>query len=268
MNEFTQFLIQYGYILLFLWIFLDQAGLPLPSIPVLLAAGALCGNNQLDFWLVVTVSIAASVPVDYLWYYLGRTRGGKVLTVLCSISLEPDYCVRNTATYFDRFGQFSLLIAKFIPGLQTIAPPMAGFTNMSLGRFLILDVLGAAFWSGTIVLLGSIFHQQLEAVAVKFAELGGLAVTVLILVFGLYLTVKIAQRQLFLRTLRTRRMDPSEVYEKLNSDSGVHIIDLRHRVDFDAMPVTLPSATRIPMEYIDEHYESIPRDKDIILYCS
>jgi membrane protein DedA with SNARE-associated domain len=268
MNEFMQFLIQYGYVLLFLWILLDQAGLPLPSIPVLLAAGALCGNNQLDFWLVVSVSIAASVPVDYMWYYMGRARGGKVLTLLCSISLEPDYCVRNTAEYFDRFGQFSLLIAKFIPGLQTIAPPMAGFTKMPISRFLILDILGAAFWSGSVVLLGLIFHQQLEVVALQFAELGGWAVAILLLGFGIYLTVKIVQRQLFLRTLRTRRMGPTEAYEMLNSDTGAHIIDLRHRLDVDAMPVTLPSATRIPMEFIDDHYEKIPKDKDIILYCS
>ncbi len=139
---------------------------------------------------------------------------------------------------------------------------------MSVSRFVILDILGAAFWSGSVVLLGSIFHQQLEVIALQFAELGGLAVAVLLLGFGLYLTVKIVQRQLFLRTLRTRRMKPSEVLEKLNSESGAHIIDLRHRLDVDAMPVTLPSATRIPMEFIDDHYESIPKDKDIILYCS
>jgi hypothetical protein len=176
--------------------------------------------------------------------------------------------VRNTAVYFDRFGQFSLLIAKFIPGLQTIAPPMAGFTNMSVGRFVVLDILGAVLWSGSILLLGSVFHQQLETVALRFAELGGWAVTILLLGFGLYLAVKITQRQLFLRTLRTRRLDPREAHEKLTSDQGVHVIDLRHRVDVDAMPVALPSANRIPMEFIDEHYESIPRDKDIILYCS
>jgi len=123
------FLIEYGYLLLFLVIFLDQIGLPLPSLPVILAAGALAGSGEMNVWLVVLVTFLACVPADFCWYQLGRTRGGKVLTLLCSISLEPDYCVRRTELSFEKLGPFSLVIAKFVPGLQTIAPPMAGLTN-------------------------------------------------------------------------------------------------------------------------------------------
>jgi len=268
MNEFLNFLVQYGYILLFFWVLLDQAGLPLPSVPVLLAAGALTGSHQLNFWWVICVAVVASVPIDYIWYYLGRTRGGKVLNLICSISFEPDYCVRDTEAYFARFGQFSLLIAKFVPGLQTLAPPMSGFIKMSAARFFLLDTMGAIIWAGSIVWLGAMFHNQLEEVAVKFAELGGWAVTLLLAILALYVVVKFTQRQLFLRSLRMRRMEPAEVHDRLRSESGIHIIDLRHSMDVSATPYTLPTASLIPMEYIDEHVEKIPKDRDIVLYCS
>jgi membrane protein DedA with SNARE-associated domain len=268
MNEYIQFLTQYGYLLIFAWVLLDQAGLPLPTIPILLAAGALCGNGQLDPWLTVAVAVSATVPPDFIWFRMGRTRGGKVLTLLCSISLEPDSCVRQAETSFDRFGRLSLVIAKFFPGLQTIAPPVAGLMQMSSWQFLVLNTLGALLWSGSYVLIGVLFHAELEAVVTRFSALGNVALVILVCMVALFFGVKIIQRQLFLRTLRMRRLSPDEVRDRLDSGDGIHIIDLRHRYDVAAIPYKLPSADRIPMERIDEYYERIPKDKDIVLYCS
>jgi len=268
MNEFMQFLIEYGYLVVFVWVALDQAGLPLPAVPLLLAAGALAGVGKLSLILIIVVTIAAAVPIDLFWYWLGRIRGGKVLNLLCSISLEPDYCVRNTEQTFDRLGTFSLLIAKFVPGMQTLAPPMAGMTNMKLGLFLMLDTLGTLLWTLTFAGAGFWFHTELEYVAGRFFELGALAGYILFGALLLYVGGKFVQRQIFLRSLRMRRLKPSEVNELLNSDKDVHVMDLRHNFDFEAQPHLVPTAVRVPMESIERHLDSIPRDSDIIVYCN
>ena len=262
------FLLEYGYIVLFVLIFLDQVGLPLPSIPVILGAGALAGTGDMNIYLVVSITVIACVPADFLWYYLGRTRGGKVLTILCSISLEPDYCVKRTEMSFEKLGSLSLVVAKFVPGLQTIAPPVAGLTQMSVMRFLSLDLLGATIWAVVVAAVGFWFADELTSMATRFAELGGLALVIVLVLLVGFVAIKVTQRQLFLSSLRTRMMQPREVSEKLNASEPPYIIDLRHRLDFNALPYVIPSAVRIPMEYIDDHYEHIPQDRDIVLYCS
>jgi membrane protein DedA with SNARE-associated domain/rhodanese-related sulfurtransferase len=263
-----QFLLEYGYLLLFALIFLDQVGFPLPSIPVVLAAGALAGTGEMNFTLVVIITVLACVPADLAWFYLGRTRGGKVLNLLCSISLEPDYCVNKTEASFERFGSYTLAVAKFVPGLATIAPPMAGLTGMFITRFLVLDTIGATFWAALLAYIGFFFSNQLVEVATRFAELGGVAAAIVIGLFVVFLAVKIWQRQLFLRTLRMRQLHPREVNAKLELGETVYIIDLRHRLDFNALPFKVPGAVRVPMEDIDQYHEAIPRDQDIVLYCS
>ena len=263
-----QFLIEYGYLLLFVLIFLDQLGFPLPSIPIVLAAGALAGLGEMNFSLVVIITVLACVPADFAWYYLGRIRGGKVLNLLCTISLEPDYCVHRTEMSFERFGAYSLVVAKFVPGLTTIAPPMAGLTGMPVPRFLVLNTIGATIWAGFFAYVGFLFSDQLVDVARRFAELGGLAVVTLIALFAAFIAVKFWQRQLFLRTLRTRQLHPREVHDKLQSGETMHVIDLRHRHDFNALPHKVPGALRVPMEDIEKHHGAIPRDRDIVVYCS
>ena len=268
MAEFLDFLVSYGYLVIFIWVLLDQAGLPLPAMPLMLAAGVLVGGGQLSLWLVLLAALVASVPIDFFWYALGKARGGKVLNLLCTISLEPDYCVRNTEATFDKLGPFSLIVAKFVPGLQTLAPPMAGLTGMSVRRFLLLDTTGTLLWSGTFVLFGMAFHDQLETAAAAIGEFGFWAGFVLAAIVALYIGSKFVQRQLFLRTLKMRRLAPEEVYEMLEHDKGTHVIDLRHSYDFDLLPETIPSAVRVPMEAIDRHAHRIPKDSDVILYCS
>ncbi|MEO2173147.1 MAG: VTT domain-containing protein [bacterium] len=208
------------------------------------------------------------MPADFLWYHLGRTRGGKVLTILCSISLEPDYCVKRTEMSFEKLGSLSLVVAKFVPGLQTIAPPVAGLTHMPAVKFLTLDLLGATIWAVVVAAIGFLFADELTAMATTFAELGGMALVIVLVLLAALITIKITQRQLFLSSLRTRMMQPREVVEKLKAGQPVYIIDLRHRLDFNALPYAIPNAVRIPMEHIDDHYEHMPKDQDIVLYCS
>lgn len=268
MNEFMQFLIQYGYLVVFIWVLLDQAGLPLPAAPLLLAAGALAGIGELSFFLIILTTLFASVPMDLFWYWLGRARGGKVLNLLCSIALEPDYCVRNTEQTFYKFGSFSLLIAKFVPGMQTLAPPLAGMIKMNIGLFLLMDALGSLIYALVFTSAGFLFHNELEIIARNFSELGMLAGYILLAALTMYIGGKFVQRRLFLRSLRMRRLHPPEVNDLLGSDRVIHIIDLRHDYDYKLQPLMVPTAIRVPMETIDLHHDRIPKDSDIILYCS
>jgi len=191
-----------------------------------------------------------------------------VLILLCSISLEPDFCVRNTEQTFGRLGVFSLLVAKFVPGMATLAPPMAGMTKMNVGLFLLLDSLGTLIWVSLLAGVGNWFHAELELVAQRFAELGALATYLFLTVVTLFFGNKLIQRRIFLRSLRMRGLEPAEVSELLNSNQDLHVIDLRHEHDFAAHPKMVPTAVRVPMESIERHLDQIPKESDIVIYCS
>src|SRR5215470_3133739 len=160
MSQTSQFLIRHGLPLVFAAVFVEQMGLPLPALPWLLAAGALSaiGKFNLAFGLLATV--VACLVADTLWFYLGRYRGNQVLGLLCRISLEPDSCVRRTQNVFTKYGLKGLVVAKFLPGLSTVAPPLAGMSKTGFGRFLFFDGLGALLYGGCFVLLGYFFSKQ------------------------------------------------------------------------------------------------------------
>jgi len=143
MEEIISFLLRHGYWVVFAFVLAEQIGLPLPATPVLLAMGALAGLGRLSFLHAFALSVVASLIGDCLWYWLGRKRGYSVLNLLCRIALEPDSCVRRTENVFSRFGAGALLFAKFVPGLSTAAPPLAGLFRMPLWRFLLSDTAGA-----------------------------------------------------------------------------------------------------------------------------
>lgn len=267
-SETIEFLIRHGYTVVFAWVFFEQVGLPLPAIPVLLAAGALAGAGKLSLALVLTLSVLASVVSDMIWYEIGRRRGGKVLNLLCRISLEPDSCVRRTEATFSRHGAKSLLVAKFVPGLNTAAPPLAGVFHMRLSRFLLFDGLGALAWAGGFIGLGYLFSDQLERVADRATELGGWLLVLALAGLGGYISWKYIQRQRFLRQLRVARITPDELRAKLDAGENVVIVDLRHSVDFEAEPMVIPGAQHLDAEEIEQHHDAIPRDRDVVLYCS
>jgi membrane protein DedA with SNARE-associated domain len=268
MQETLRFLADHGYLVLFVFVLLEQTGVPLPAIPALLGVGALVGMGQMVASVAVVVATAASILADLLWYRIGRSRGGRVLHLLCRISLEPDSCVRVTQNSFERWGARSLLIAKFVPGLNTIAPPMAGINGMPLSRFLLFDGLGALLYIGTFILLGWIWSDQLEAVAESIATLGSRVPLVIGAALAAWVLAKFVRRRLFLRQLRIARITPEELKERMDQGDLVVVVDLRHASDFDATRVSIPGAIRIAVEDIDSGHERIPRDREIILFCT
>jgi len=151
MHRTLEFLIKHGYVVLLAWVFAEQLGLPVPSLPLMLAAGALAGAGRLSFWGSLALVAIASVFADSVWYLLGKIKGIRILQFLCKISLEPDSCVRRTEGVFAKQGARSLLFAKFIPGLSTVAPPLAGNFHMRARKFLLFDGLGSVVWGFSIL---------------------------------------------------------------------------------------------------------------------
>jgi membrane protein DedA with SNARE-associated domain len=268
LKEVLEFLIEHGYSLLFAWVLLEQMGLPIPAIPLLLAAGALAGSGKMDLALAVSLALIAVVLADLFWYSLGRYRGGRILKLLCRISLEPDSCVRRTENLFIRHGARSLLVAKFVPGLNTAAPSLAGIFRMPLRRFMIFDSLGGFFWVATFTGLGFIFSDQLEDIAAHSLRWGGWLVVVLAGSLAAYILWKYIQRRRFLRRLRIARISPKELMDKLTAGDEVSIVDLRQPIDVVAFPQMIPGALRMALEEIEDRHGEIPRDRDVILYCS
>ena len=268
LKEAGDFLIRHGYTLLFGWVLVEQMGLPIPAIPLLLAAGALVGSGKMDLTLAVGLALIAVILADLFWYSLGRYRGGRILKLLCRISLEPDSCVRRTENLFVRHGARSLLVAKFVPGLNTAAPALAGIFRMPGRRFMVFDFLGGFFWVATFTGLGFIFSDQLEQVAAHLLRWGGWLVVVLAGSLAAYILWKYVQRRRFLHRLRIARISPKELMEKLTAGDDISIVDLRQPIDIEAFPQMIPGALRIAMEEIEERHSEIPRDRDVVLYCS
>ena len=268
MADTLQFLVKHGYVVLFVSVLAQQLGLPLPSTPFIIAAGALAHSGQLSFTAVLVIACSAALIADLVWFEIGRRRGARVLQFLCRISLEPDYCVRRTENSFARHGAQTLVIGKLVPGVSVLATPMAGVYGFSRGRFIFFDGLGILLWIGTFELLGYLFSDQLEDVVAYASRFGGLLV--LLVAGGLvgYVAWKYLQRRRFLRSLRVARITPEQLKEQLDSGADLVIVDLRHAMEDETEPRTLPGAMRLPAEKLEERGEELPRGKTLVLYCS
>ena len=268
MNEVVEFLVRYGGVVLFVAVLAEQAGLPIPAIPVLLAAGALAGAGKMNLAVALGLGVVACLIGDFIWYYLGRHRGRHVLNLLCRISLEPDSCVRRTETFFVRHGTRSLILAKFIPGLSTITPALAGLFRVSEGRFLFYNGSGAFLWTAAFILPGYLFSDQLERIAAQAERLGASLVVLLVGVLAAYIAYKYIHRQWLLRELRIARITADELKRMMDAGDEVMVVDLRQPLDVQADPYTIPGALRMAAEELEQRHHEIPRDRDVILYCA
>jgi membrane protein DedA with SNARE-associated domain len=268
MHRTLEFLLHHGYVVLLAWVFTEQVGLPIPSMPLLLAAGALAGTGRMSFFASLFYAVFAAVTADTIWYQLGRRKGIKVLQFLCKISLEPDSCVRRTEGVFAKQGARSLLLAKFVPGLGTVAPPLAGIFHMHARRFLLFDGLGSLLWAGTFLGLGYVFSGQIERIAEHLAALGGWLLVLFLGALASYITYKFVARQRFLRELRIARISVDELKEKIDAGEELVVVDLRHSMDFEADPETIPGAFRMDAKELEENNDRLPRDREVVLYCT
>lgn len=261
-------LTSYGYLLLFAWVLIEQLGVPLPATPVLLAAGALTAEGQFSFAVAALASLLAALIADTAWYYIGRRYGHFVLRTLCKLSMEPTVCVRQTQNSFGSGRAFTLVIAKFVPGLATLAPPVAGQNGMALVPFLLFDGLGSILWVGVLLGAGRLFGDALRRdpslldVASRFS--GAL---LLAGILGFFL-VRLYRRQRALKKLAAARLEPAELKRLLDAGQPVYIVDLRHPLELLPDPFMLPGALHFAPDALAARAHEIPRDRDIVLYCT
>ena len=267
MNVALQFLIRHGYTVVFLWVLGEQAGLPIPAVPLLLAAGNLTSLGTLNVFLILSLGVLACLMADTAWFLLGRRYGGRVLKLLCRISLEPDSCVRRTDDRIGKHGARLLLFAKFVPGLNTVAVPIAGRSGISLRSFLIYDSLGSVLWVVAFTIAGRLCGPALLNVSHNLPT-GTIGVLLTICGIAAYISWKIRRRQKFLADLRIAKVTPEELLQMIKDELRPFIVDLRHPLDILPDPRTLPTAIKIAPGEIAARLTEIPVDRDIILFCT
>jgi len=262
------FLLVYGYVLLFAWVLVEQLGIPLPATPVLLAAGALSAENELSFPLALLSGFLASLIADTVWFHVGRRYGHLVLRLLCKMSLEPTVCVRRTQESYSRRQALTLMTAKFVPGLATMAPPIAGQNGMSYLNFLFFDGIGATLWVGTLLFVGRVFGKALQRDPRMLDWAGQFSAALLVLGIAGFLVARVIRRRMVLQNLAQARLEPLELKRKLDAGEAVFIVDLRHPLELLPDPFLLPGALHISPEALAARSHEIPRDRDIVLYCT
>jgi membrane protein DedA with SNARE-associated domain len=267
-NDPLQYLADNAYLVIFVSVLAEQIGVPVPSAPVLVAAGALVAQGRVSLAGILGVGLVAALIADSLWYALGRRFGTPVLHFLCRFALEPDSCVRSTHNGFVKHGSWLLILAKFVPGLETAAPPLAGISGIGVRRFVLFDSAGILLQILAVVGIGYAFSGPLGRFATRLPGVhGGLALVLVVTLLG-YIGWKYARRRRGRRDLRIARIGPAELKAAIDAGEPVVIIDLRHPLEDDAGAPTVPGAIRMLPEELEERAAEIPPDRDVVLYCT
>jgi membrane protein DedA with SNARE-associated domain len=266
MNETAAFVIKHGYAVLFLWILAEQGALPVPSIPLLLVCGALAKSGDLKEMSIVVLGVLACLIADSIWFQVGRSRGAKILGFLCGMALEPDSCVRRTEGGFSRYGIRFLLVSKFVPGINSLAAPLAGSAGVSWLHFLFFDTLGAALWICSWTYVGYLFSNQLDAIGDVIGRAGFRLFLLIVLLTAAWIGWKYFQRKRLLKKLAIARISVRELQRMLSAGEPVAVIDVRGSLANPRDPI--PGAMRIPLNELGLREKEIPRDRDIVLFCT
>jgi membrane protein DedA with SNARE-associated domain len=265
MNDFAGLLSRYGLAAVFLFTFLENVGLPIPAFPVLMLAGAYASARHTDVPRVVGAAAAGALLADGIWYFIGRWRGKRVLDHLCRVSFNPDACLERAVDGFHRRKIATILFAKFLPGVNTIVPPLAGVAAMPFPLFLLLDFAGVLLWAGAGIALGLAFGEKIAETARGFQGWMGW-----LLLAGLAASVawRIAYRFWLVKRYRAARLEPEEVHRKIRGGEEVLVLDLRRDDDYAASDRMITGAVRVRPASFPRYAHQLPRDRDLVFYCT
>lgn len=268
MSHVLSLLAQYGYAVVFGVILLENLGLPLPGLALLVIAGALAGAGRLAVPLILLAGITGALIGDLVWYAVGRWRGRPVLGFLCRLSLNPDTCVGNTERFFLRHGMPTLLVAKFLPGLNTIAPPLMGTLRAGFGRFLAFDTGGAVIFSVVTVGVGYFLGWEVvdsaQAAASQMAVWAGWGFGAFALA---YVSWRLGHRVRVRRALRTVGLTPAELRWRQEAREQVVLLDVRSPLAVKEKPRVIPGAVRAGLDELDGLAATLPEGRPIVVYC-
>jgi membrane protein DedA with SNARE-associated domain/rhodanese-related sulfurtransferase len=266
MESWQTALAQHGYVILAAAVFLEAIGLPIPAALALLIAGAAAARGVMQVPYCLGTALVAMLAGDTLMYLLGRYTGWWLLGLLCRISLNPESCILQSADSFYRRGRMLLVIAKFIPGINTMAPPLAGSMNMRLGMFLRLDFAGALLYAGSYFATGFVFSGALEAITRGYHAVGQVMSWVLITLLVGYLLFRVS---LWLngRALGTVELtNPVDAARELAA--GAYVYDVRSHGYFDAKAMRIRGSRRLDPHGLHQSNVEVPPGKGIYVYCT
>jgi membrane protein DedA with SNARE-associated domain len=263
-KSFLHLVVGHPYLVLLTSGFLERVGAPLLFSPVLVAAGALAAGGHLRFDVAVWIALATCVIGDSLWYEIGRKKGDRVLSMLCRISLEPDSCVRRSKVFFEKGANRTLVFSKWLPGVSHVVPAVAGLSGIERQHFFVMNSAGSALWIVTLMLAGYLPVERMHVAS----AVGPILFEGSLVVLAANVGVKYMQRRQFLKELYKSRITPEEVRQMLEASAKIVILDLRHPLDSLADPRTLPGAIRVLPNEVTSRADMLPKDGEIILYCT
>jgi membrane protein DedA with SNARE-associated domain/rhodanese-related sulfurtransferase len=264
----THILLVYGYAVLFGWVLIEQLGVPLPAAPLILAAGALSAEHEMSFPLALLVGLVACIVADGSWFFIGRHYGRGVTRLLCKLSLEPTVCIRRTESSLGGRRQVTILFSKFIPGVSTMVPPLAGHGGMSFGEFFALDGLASLMWVGGLLVCGRFFGDVLKHNPGLLDQAGRFSGALLAAgVVGWFL-MRLWRRHTTLKKLAATRMEPAELKQQMDAGEPVYVVDLRPAMELVYDPHTLPGAHNFAAGKVREWAAQVPKDTDVVVFCS
>lgn len=259
---------QYGLALVFVNVLLERAGLPLPATPTVLICGALAATGRLSAWAILALALAACVIGDTLWYIAGRYYGRRVLKFLCRVSLSPDSCVRTTENRFERWGRLTLVVAKFVPGLSTVARPLAGAMRLSWGSFELLNGFGSVLWAGAALVTGMLFQTQIGLLLLRLRDLGTVAGELTVAIILIYVAYKWLERRRYNAALRLPRISVDELRDLNTGNKPPLIVDVRSALGREHDRRCIPGALEMSLDEISMRLGEFPQDREIVFYCA
>jgi membrane protein DedA with SNARE-associated domain/rhodanese-related sulfurtransferase len=258
---------RYGLLVVFVNLLLTEGGLPVPAYPTLATAGAMMGASSLDATALLGTAVAASLLADIAWFWNGRRNGRRILRALCRLSMSPDSCVRQTESLFAKFGVWSLLFAKFFPGMTNITVALAGVTRTPPALFLLLDVIGAFLFVGVPIGLGWLFRDAIADMLATIADLGLIGILALGVALGLYVSVRWWQRQTFIKQLMMDRITIDQLIELIDDGQDPLILDVRPP-EVRRQEGIIPGAVPAHPADAGTALEGFSRNREVVVYCS
>jgi len=267
-HHIIELIAQYGLLLVFINVLVEQAGAPVPAVPTMIVAGALAAMDRLPLSGVLAVALVACLLADFAWYAAGRYFGRGVMRTLCRISLSPDSCVKQSELRFQRWRGSVLLVAKFVPGLSTVAPPLVGALGLRTAPFVLFDALGSMMWVGAAVTLGYVFSSEIDRVLDALANAGSVALMLVGSLLALYIVAKWWQRQRLLRTLRMARITVDQLNEAMAAGHEPVVVDVRSEASRLVDTRVIPGALLADVNSVDRIVGQVPVEAELIVYCT
>jgi len=270
MNDLLSIIARSGYALTFGLLFAEALGLPFPAAIALVAAGAAIASHALSGPAVLLAAMLALMIGDSAQFWLGRYTGWALLGFLCRMSMNPETCILRSAESFYKRGKSTLIIAKFIPGINTMAAPLAGSMKMRFGQFLRLDFAGALLYTVTYLLVGYVSRDFLAVTLRGFHVAGRVMEVILITALVVYAIYRTVQFRRYRKYRIMPRVQVQELAARLKSDQGnrVLIVDVRSHGYYDVGAERIAGSIRIEPNNLEEEIKHLPKDKDIYLYCT